>query len=250
LVLTGVEVSSEIGHILIYGPFPDFRDFDIKQSLDIFKEIKSPKHFAVFCHPFLPKNPILDWNYHGFDALEIFNGDSQWRDDSFFDMLYVLIGSFIYKNPLNFIVDYPEKNVKKWSELLNERKIFQIGSVDAHANIKISKERSIKFPRYEQILDFTKTHIITKEKLSGHAEKDKYIIFGCLKEGRCYTELGNFTDPEGFVFKGEANNRTVYSGDIIAGEVTFSVILPDTSDIVIRLYNKDKLICTSNHHKI
>ena len=195
LVLIGAEVSTEISHILVYSTEPQFKYFELDSSLDILKENRLPEFFTVFCHPFYTRRPVTDWSYKGFDALEIFNGDSQWRDDSVAELFEALLGSIICKNPLNKLVDRPEKNIQKWCELMEERRIYQIGAVDAHSNIKISKSFKLKFPSYDKSLRFVKTHIVTKEKLTGSLDKDKIIIFDCLKKGKCYTELGNFTFP-------------------------------------------------------
>ncbi len=250
LVMIGNEISSEIGHYLVYSPSLDFKYSDFSNLLSRFKENKLQDFYAVFCHPFHPKTPIKDWNYYGFDALEIFNGDSQWRDDSLFEIFEVLVGSIIYKNPLNKLVDRPEKDIKKWCELFKSRKIFQIGSVDAHSNIKIFSNFAIKFPGYDATLRFVKTHIVTEERLSGFIKEDKYIIFDCLKKGRCYTELGNFSDPSGFMFRGISDYDTVYSGEEIKGETMFSIIVPDTADIIIKLYNNDEIVCSSENYKL
>lgn len=250
LVLTGVEISSEIGHYLVYSPSPDFRLYDIKNSLYQLKNNKSTEYYSEMCHPFHPKTPIKNWNYDGFDAVEIFNGDSQWRDDTLFEIFETFLGSFLYKNPLNKLVDRPEKNIEKWSELIKGRKIFQIGSADAHANIKVSTSFSIKFPSYEQTLRFVKTHILTEEKLSGAADRDKIIVFDCLKKGRCYTEIGNFSRTSGFIFKGENDYKIAHIGDDIEGKVKFSVFVPDTTNIVIKLYNNNEVIHSSDYYKL
>ena len=250
LVLTGVEISTEIGHILIYSPSADFRDFELDSCLVQLNNNKLPDYYAEFCHPFYTGRPVTDWSYKGFDALEIFNGDTQWRDDSAAELIIALLGSIIYKNPLNNLVDSPEKNIQKWCELMEERRIYQIGAVDAHSNIKISKNFKLKFPSYDKSLRFVKTHIVTKEKLSGTYDKDKYIVFNCLKKGKCYTELGNFTDPSGFIFNAKNEHKTAYIGDEIEGRVKFSVVLPDTADIIIKLYNNNKTVHTSDYYKM
>ena len=250
LVLTGIEISSEIGHYITYSPYSDFKFYDRKNSLNQLKNNKSTENYSAICHPFHPKTPIKNWNYRGFDAVEIFNGDSQWRDDSLFEIFETFLGSFLCKNPLNKLVDYPEKNIEKWSELIKERKIFQIGSTDAHANIKVTEGFSIKFPSYEQTLKFVKTHILMEEKLSGIVDKDKVNIFNSLKKGRCYTEIGNFSDPIGFIFKGESAYNVAYIGDDIKGKVKLSVFVPDTTNIIIKLYNNNEIVYSSDSYKI
>ena len=247
LVLAGTEVSSEIGHYLVYSPSKDFVSYDIKNSLHLYKENNLPNHFTVFCHPFYRKSPIKDWSYKGFDALEIFNMDSQWRDDSAYELITALFGAFVFSNPLNNLVDYPEKNIAKWCELLKERRIFQIGSTDAHSNVKVSRKFNVPFPSYETILKSVKTHIITREKMLGFVDRDRAVVFDCLERGSCYTELGNFFEPAGFMFTAGNSEKEVLMGGEVDGTVTFAVDIPDNVDCEIVLHNTDRIVHATNN---
>ena len=247
LMLVGVEVSSKIGHYLVYSSSKDFINYEINNSLHLYKENNLKEHFTVFCHPFHKRIPIKDWSYKGFDALEIFNMRSERENDSVYELITALFGALVFSNPLNNLIDYPEKSIEKWSELLKERRIFQIGVSDAHSNTKVARKFKIPIPSYETVLKSVKTHILTKEKMLGFIDRDRAIVFDCLERGSCYTELGNFFEPAGFMFTAGNSEKEVLMGGEVDGTVTFAVDIPDNVDCEIVLHNTDRIVHATNN---
>ncbi|MHB1664632.1 MAG: PHP domain-containing protein [bacterium] len=215
----GEEINTEFGHFLALGIKDEIKRGDYK---DVLLNIKKQNGLGIICHPHNWWTPWKNFSVSGFNGIEIINLDSQWRG---MNPLYILLVLITYKinsfYSLHFLAHKPKKTLEFWDSVQkHNRLITGIASIDAHSNVKISKNKRVKFPKYEELFSIARTHLLLDEKFSGNIEKDKSLIVKAIKKGSCYFSFDLFGLPSGFYFEAETigqNNRNenFASGDTI-----------------------------------
>ncbi len=229
LYFAGEEINTEFGHLLALGIKSEIKRGKYKEALS---NIKRQNGAAVICHPHNWWTPWKNFKVKGYDGIEIINLDSQWRG---MNPLYMLAVICTYKiNPfyaLHFLSHKPVKTIKFWDSVQKHKSLKTgIAAADAHSNVKVTRKRRIKFPKYSELFSVARTHILLEDKLSGNIEEDKTKITGALKKGRCYFSFDLFGIPKGFYYGVSMGGRHYFSGDSI-----------DVSDSVSsNMDNKDK----------
>ena len=244
LLLTGVEISSSVGHLLYYDSGDHFRNYDPAKVEELLKTGAGPEEFLIIAHPFHSRMEFKHWSSKGFTGIELFNGDVQWRDDSLLEIFTAVFGALLFEHSANHLIDYPLKNIQQWDQLLKNRRVAGLGSADAHSKIKINRSFSIRFPTYASSFDFVKTHILTQAPLCGNLATDRKIVINALRKGCAYIELGDFCDPKGFSFTAVKDSVRAMPGDkiILDGKINLTISSPDTDDVLIRLIESGNII--------
>ena len=243
LVLIGNEWSSPAGYILIL-PLDSSVTKIMRDSLSESLPAYNDKHLLFLAHPFNPKNPIRNWNFIAYNGFELINGDTEWRNDSIFELFHALMSSLIFDSYLNLLLDVPKEALEKWDKLLSKKPAHSIGSTDAHANIKLTKNWKIKFPSYKDSFRMLKTHVLLEEDFTGETAHDKELVYSALKNGNCYIGIDGYCDPRGFNFFVKQGNATCLMGDSIFfnHNTVFIVESPDKSNIRIKLIHNGNVI--------
>ncbi len=220
----GEEINTEFGHFLALGIEDEIKRGNYK---DVLAEIKKQNGVGIICHPYNWWTPWKNFSVKGYAGIEIINLDSQWRG---MNPLYILLVLLTYKinsfYSLHFLAHKPKKTLKFWDGVQKHNKMITgIASIDAHSNVKLSKNIRIHFPKYEELFSVARTHLLLDRKFSGRnndsdIRADKNLIVKAIKKGSCYFSFDLFGKPEGFYFEAgiaEENKKEEYftSGDII-----------------------------------
>lgn len=253
LVLCGDEISTRAGHYLSMNIAKDISQKAVGSVQGVIDAVADEGGLGFIAHPFHPRMAWSDWKVTNFTGMELVNADSEWRNDGILELLESLLGyAFSEYGALNNLADRPRANLRKWDELLQGRKVVGIGSADAHANIKLGKERSLKFPSYERVFNSIHTHILTSHRLTGNLEHDKLAVYSALQAGHCYVVYEGFCDASGFAFEGTNGHNRAMMGDEIAlnDGVEFTVAVSDTTDTLIELLKDGDVVRASKNGRL
>ena len=216
LYFAGEEINTEFGHLLALGI-----DNEIKRGKykEVLSNVKKQNGAAVICHPHNWWTPWKNFKVKGYDGIEIINLDSQWRGMNPLYMLAVIcsyrINSFY---ALHFLSHKPVKTIRFWDGVQKHKSMKTgIAATDAHSNVKVTRKRRIKFPKYSELFSVARTHILLEDEPSGELEKDKKRITEAVKKGRCFFAFDLFGIPKGFYYYASIGEKYYFSGDSAAG---------------------------------
>ena len=135
--------------------------------------------------------------------------------------LYMIAVIFTYKinsfYALHFLSHKPAKTIKFWDSVQKHKNMKTgIASADAHSNVKVTRKRRIKFPKYSELFSVARTHVLLGDKPSGKIGEDKKKITEAVKNGRCFFSFDMFGIPKGFYFGAQSSDgKKYFSGDYI-----------------------------------
>ena len=254
LYFAAEEINTEFGHLLAIGI-----NNEIKKGnyTGVLSEIKKQNGVSIICHPHNWWTPWKNFNVKGYDGIEIINLDSQWRG---MNPLYILLVLLTYRiNPfyaMHFLSHKPKKTIKFWDSVQKHKGLKTgIAAADAHSNVKITKNFNIRMPKYEELFTVARTHVLLDKKLSGTPEKDKKLIAGAIKSGKCYFSYDMFGAPCGFYFEIFYDDRLYISGDTLnidkkdKNAIIYSGIKinPKRNTFIINLFHNGKRIYSSKN---
>ena len=199
-VLVGSEISTEDGHVLALG-IPETLYRPGGDGAQTVGDVRDLGGISVIAHPVNDKNGWSSPALVRADGIEIFNGDSAWRNASIWKLLLGLPG--ILFNPslaLLFVMDDARQERNQWDDYLEDGPMTGLAGADSHGTIRLGSW-DFRFPRYEDSLAWFPVHILTDTELTGQIGSDRRIIQGALKRGSCYLSLGFIGPVSGFRFQ-------------------------------------------------
>lgn len=229
LVVPAVEISTdgEHGHFLVIGDSIPLVPRNGVASDSVFRNALRKQSVTILAHVFHPRSTLDwdDWNVGNFAGIELYNFDEGWRNSLDFFRINKLIGAyFVYAfqpEALNYLLAYPEREMKKFDELNMVRKVVGIGSVDAHGNVKLGMNVTWHFPSYQSLFELVHTVIVTRESFDGSYAHDKELLLNAIRNGNMYVSFSGLEQARGFLF-------TATSYDGIRPEETNEVVMGDT----------------------
>jgi len=247
LVLFGTELSTQWGHLLYIpldstaspqtGPLPRNIYADL---------IADPNALRFVAHPFHPR---MRWRHRPLPAvtgIEIVNADSEWRNDGFGELLGTAVALPFFPWAFNRLLDRPAANLALWDSLLAERPTVGIGSVDAHARIRLGRDRFWKFPSYRSAFKIVQLYVSLSRPLADDFVTARRQVLEALGQGHAYVGFGLVGDPRGFEFIARAGDRRYAEGDsVTADRVDLSVRVPAGAAVEIRLLIEGKLMASA-----
>src|SRR5262249_50859494 len=150
--------------------------------------------------------------------MELWNGDSQWREAGWFRLLrtagqyalnprYALLGS---------LTD-PRAALERWDAVLAKRDAAGIVGADAHNRGPIGKRVAPRFPSYESVFALARNHVLLDAPLSGDAAADGRAIVAALGKGRAYLAVDALAPADGFSFVAQGEGGSVATmGETVA----------------------------------
>ena len=113
------------------------------------------------------------------------------------------------------VLDHPpEENVRGWERLCQDRRTVAIGGVDAHQfGIKVGRFTPLRLMSYRRSFRHIRTHVLLDEPLTGELERDRALVFGALRAGRCYIAVDSVSPARGFRFWAEGPNGKLGMGE-------------------------------------
>lgn len=232
LVVLAEEFSSPRGHVLLVGM--DSVRLGEPDSLDRWAGVPAHRftedaELSFVSHP-NGKRYWRDRTLSTVDGIEIWNADSEWRNDGVVDWLEALtLLPFRPELGMLALVDRPSENLALLDSVLPQHAVRITCAVDAHARIPITRDFLIPFPSYSMTLGLIHQHLTLAEPFTGDARQDADRLFDALAHGTGHCAIGALGDA-GAV-------RIGVDGDASGAGRTVRVDLaPDTRDAKIRVY--------------
>ncbi len=242
LLLVGCEINDKENknHYLAFGINETYSTR--MSAKNYVKKVKEAGGIGFLAHPHEkrthmkehPPYPWVEWDTEDFTGIEIWNHMSEWMENLTEQNKYQ---SFVH--PLKTIEAPPPETLKIWDQLNLKRKVIGIGGIDAHAhkyNLLGFLEVEI-FP-YKVLFKSIRTHILLNEKIEkgkneSHLKRAKDLIYGALREGKCFVANDYHGDSTGFKFFAEAAKITYQMGDEIkrSNNIKFKVLVPQKAEI-------------------
>ncbi|MCR4317776.1 MAG: CehA/McbA family metallohydrolase [Planctomycetes bacterium] len=203
LVLSGIEYSTNWGHLLIYngGDFvPDYRDVP---TLIETVRAQSPEYLAIAAHPSSSKKPFDHPESELIDGMEIINLSTLFYDACIPEMILnaLLLGGIPGNLLLQTLYDKPKKNLAMFDAIGEERAFIATGSTDAHGRFPLVDS-------YSKTLPTITTHVFARS-LSPES------IYEAMRRGRTYVALDASDDAKGFEFYGRSRGSKLLPGEEI-----------------------------------
>jgi len=238
LCLDGTEISTSGGHYIAIdmppAPYPLGGE-----ARDVVDDVKRLGGFGIAAHPDSPK-PELRWKewVAPFDAIEIFNLDTSWRqrvtDTTWRPKAGLIARLLTYPvRPTESMTSLISRSnvVYRWDALSRRRHVVTLAGADAHAQIAwrsgdpIATRVSVPLPSYESSFRTLSVHVRTERPLTGTASTDAAMILRAIRAGHLYTAVDGAATPPALEFTASNPLGTVRSGDQLAtaGPVTLHV---------------------------
>ncbi len=232
LCIDAVEISTTGGHVVAIGlpeaPYPLGGD-----AGDVVDDIHRLGGWAVAAHPGSPKTDLAwqDWQVP-VDGIEWLNGDSEWRDESVWSLLRVLLTYPLRpREALASLLDRPEQVMQHWDKLTAQRPVVGIAGADAHARVGLTSigepydmRASIPLPSYAAMFSALSV-TVDGVTLSKDATADAGAVVQALRDGRVYSTIDGLA-------KGGALQFTASSGQ---GSVGIGQRLPLDGPVTLRI---------------
>ncbi|MEE2638405.1 MAG: CehA/McbA family metallohydrolase [Acidobacteriota bacterium] len=205
LTIVGIEISNRQGHLLGLGiERPAFRFSG--DAADALQDLNDLGGLSVVAHPENRRQDLrwTGWDLRGQWGLEVFNGDSLWREASWTQ----LIGStLLYPvNPtyaLLRLVRRPAAALTSWDRLLDQRRATAVAGNDAHGVIRPGWLPAVAVPGYEPVFRIMQNVVLLDHPLSGHGEQDVETVVDALRRGRVYLGIDALAPIDRFYFFAE-----------------------------------------------
>jgi hypothetical protein len=201
LILVGNERSLPDGHAVVLGPAG-----------------REPI-LVIPAHPFNPSNPwrapypggpirTATDQYPGWadslplpaaEGVEVWNGDSEWRNDSFPALLAVLLSyPFMGPGAMNALVDRPAENLRLWDAAGNRG--VAVGGLDTHGGVAWDRDpkRCIGFPSYRATVGMVSLHFLMNGERSWNPVRDEEALLGALRHRSLYLGFDALAPTDGF----------------------------------------------------
>lgn len=235
LLIIGEEARVPGGHLLVIdGEDPRNRSPTWPEGVLADQPRPDPAIVAgealrVVAHPEGPGRPWLIWDTRHFDAIEIWNWDTDWRNDSPWDWIRALpLLPFEPTSALARLVDRPDSSLARWDALLGEAPIAAVCSVDAHARIALTENRFLPFPAYRHLFRLAQQHVLLDRDPTGDPDHDGHLVVEALRRGRGYCGFDGIADARGLSVEVESGGEVAGLGQRVvwADGATLRVALP------------------------
>jgi hypothetical protein len=118
----------------------------------------------------------------------------------------------------------PARNIRAWEELCRERRVVALGGLDAHQfGKRVGPVVPLRIMAYRRSFRFIRTHVLCERAPTGELEHDRELVYGALREGRCYIAVDSIAPARGFRF--EAGDVPM-GGEAPAGRRTVQIRVP------------------------
>jgi len=241
LMLIGEEIHDQSSnpqknHLLAIGSSQEMAVF-AGDPASLIKNIRESGGLSFIAHPSDPAAPAfnesdiswIDWSVNDYTGLEIWNGLSELKTlvhTKLHGIFYAFFPGLVTRNPRL-------ETLKKWDELLSQRRIVGIGGSDAHAlHLKMGPLSRVIFP-YGFHFRGINTHVVLSAPLTGQVKSDRSLIYEALASGHCFVGYDLPCSSRGFHFGGSGLEASALMGDEISaqGGVTLQVKLPSFGEI-------------------
>lgn len=170
---------------------------------EICDAVRAQGGFGFAAHPWSRGNDRFKrggypWgDFDCLDGLELwsFLNDTGERLAGFGDIARMILA------PQSIIGGPPERNLREWDRMCQARRVVAIGGLDAHQfGIRIAGHVPIRAMGYARAFKQLHTRVLVDEPLTRELERDRALVYGALRQGRCYIANDQVADARGFSF--------------------------------------------------
>lgn len=238
LILDGVEVTTTRGHYAAVGlaqsPYPLGGP-----PYAVIEDVARLGGFGVAAHPDSSKDDLRwrDWAAP-IDGLEVFNGDSAWRDERAFDLARALIAyPFRPAQALATFIQRPAAMLGRLDSLNRGRRVISLAAADAHGRLPLttadegdSGAWAIPVPSYRQAFSAVANVVEIEDEPTGDPAADARAILDAVRRGRVTAAVTALAAPASLSFVARAASGHGRMGDRLRpGAVTFEARTPDVA---------------------
>ncbi len=218
LMLVGEEARVPAGHMLVLGgDAPAVRQARRARAeaagAPLGRSVPQGTGLRIAAHPEGPSTRWRAWDEPDLDALEIWNWDTDLRDDGLLEWPAALL-TLPWKPTAAYLrlVDRPDVTLARWDSLLGSGRVLPgVCSLDAHANVELGP-LSLAFPAYEDLFRLARQHVLLPAAPPGDAEGDAALVIRALREGRSYCAIDAVADGSGLTVAVHNGTTTVGLG--------------------------------------
>jgi hypothetical protein len=226
LVLVGEEVTpAQSNHTLAFGARHEIPHRG-RSGEEICAAIRDAGGLAIAAHPFSKGSERFERAgdgipHHGLGS-DALTGIELWSfvTDTVEAVRSIPEGLRFAATP-NRVLDHPPlRNMRGWDRLCRERRVVAIGGLDAHQVGKRIGPVVLRLMGYRRSFAQLRTHVLLEEPLSGELPRDEELVYGALRDGRCYLAVDALAPARGFGFDAEAigGSGAASSGEGSPGE--------------------------------
>lgn len=190
LVLAGVELSTEAGHLLGLGVTEEI-DRHGRSAQALIDEVNRQGGLALIAHPAGSKSPWRDWEVAGTHGMEIYTlSDDMLEGCPLFLGLQALL--FPARPFYAARLSRPVEALGHWDRrLLRDGRQVGVGAVDAHE----IHWMGMRIPPYRHTFQLARTHLLVAEGPLG-AE----AVYEALRKGHAFVSIPLVGEARGFSF--------------------------------------------------
>lgn len=202
LVLDGVEISTDSGHYVAVdmprAPYPLGGGGEA-----VVEDVRRLGGLGIVAHPDSPKAPLQWTSTTRPDGLEWLNLDSEWRDETRWQLARTGVAYLVRRGPaLAMVLDRPSTLDARWPSLLLGGRSIALAAADAHGGAGRREEDpgrslagSVGIPSYEASFRAFSNRVILDEPLSGEAASDARAIYNAIRKGSVFSAIDALAGP-------------------------------------------------------
>ena len=214
LCLDAVEISTNGGHYVAL----DMRRAEYPLGGDasaVVEDVRRLGGFGIAAHPYSNKLELAwtDWNAP-VDGLEWLNADSEWRDESGWQLARLPLYILVRPGPaLASILDRPATAISRWDDLAARRPLVALAAHDAHGGMGSDAFRIPLLPSYESSFRTFAIRAIVATPLTGSANDDARVLIDAIRRGRVFTAIDSIATPAYLQFSASLDSDDAEMGD-------------------------------------
>jgi hypothetical protein len=221
LIIEGVEISTDDGHVVALGlprsPYPL-----AGEARDVIEDVERLGGFSIAAHPGSAK-PELQWRAwdEPFGGVEWVNVDSEWRDETMLSLLRVPFAyAFRRAEAIARVLDRPDPVLARWDALSMHRRVVAVAAADAHARIGLRSGEpddaflGVHLPSYEAVFR-TLSITLPSVMFTGDARTDARATLDAIRAGRVYSAISSLAAPATVSFTAATGSHRVVAGDVV-----------------------------------
>ncbi|MFN2616914.1 MAG: CehA/McbA family metallohydrolase [Thermoleophilaceae bacterium] len=232
LVLVGEEVSPRgRNHYLAFGIEHEVRHRGMSAA-EICSAVREGGGFGFAAHPFSQGSArfkrAVGMPFEALDC-EALHGVELWSflTDTAERLESIPSAIRFVAAPGRTVTHPPERNLAEWDRLCLRRRTVAIGGLDAHQFGRRVGPIVLRLMSYRRSFRHLRTHVLVEEPPSGETARDRALVYGALREGRCYLAMDSVADARGFSFHAEDGADALQMGaEAPARSVTLRARLP------------------------
>jgi hypothetical protein len=176
-------------------------------------------------------------------GLEHLNGDSEWRDESAWQLARALLAYPVRPvETLAFLFDRSEEAMRRWDTISKTRRVIGIAAADAHGRIGLRAQEPYKgrfalpVPGYESVFR-SMSIALPQARLASDARVDARVVLDEIAAGRVFSSVDALGGQPAFEFTATSGHLRAIGGDAldVDGPVRIAVIAqaPPAARIVL-----------------